>query len=130
MDSAVQTRAVWLHVGTESSLSFHLRAQPLLFFNIFWTFCADEHFKTWPILSPTDGSGMRITQAASANQETTNNGGGFFIACEDFRRMFENYSPPALFFVVFCFCIFKVEIRSHTLILLSKPGSVHSGSAR
>ena len=35
------------------------------------------------------------------------------------------HSPPALFFFSF-----KVEISSRTLILLFRPGSVHSGSAR
>ena len=48
--------------------------------------------------------------------------GGFFLACEDFARMFDNSFPASAFF-------FKVKIRSRTLILLLSPGSVHSGLA-
>ena len=50
---------------------------------------------------------------------------GFFLACDDFGRMFDNLfpSPPALFF------FFEVEISSRTLIPLIMPGSVHGGSA-
>ena len=51
--------------------------------------------------------------------------GGFFLACEDFRRVFD-HSPPALFLIFF---YIKVEISSHTLIPLFRPGSVHSGLA-
>ena len=50
-------------------------------------------------------------------------GGGFFLACEDFGRMFDNSFPACAFF-------FKVEINSRTLIPLFRPGLVHSGSAR
>ena len=52
-------------------------------------------------------------------------GGGFFLACEDFGRMFDHSFPVCTFFFFF----FKVEISSRTLILLFMPGSVHSGSA-
>ena len=52
-------------------------------------------------------------------------GGGFFLACENFGRMFDNSFPACAFFFFF----FKVEIRSHALIPLLMPGSVHSGSA-
>ena len=50
--------------------------------------------------------------------------GGFFLACEDFGRMFDNSSPtpPLALFL-------KVEISSRILIPLFRPGSVHSGSA-
>ena len=47
---------------------------------------------------------------------------GFFLKCKDFRKMFNNSFPACAFF-------FKVEIRLRTLIPLSRPGSVHSGSA-
>ena len=50
-------------------------------------------------------------------------GGGFFLACKDLGRMFDNSFPACAFF------FFKVEISSHTLIPLLRPGSVHSGSA-
>ena len=49
-------------------------------------------------------------------------GGGFSLACEDFRRMFDNSFPACAFFL-------KVEISSCKLIPLFRPGSVHSGSA-
>ena len=48
-------------------------------------------------------------------------GSGFFLTCEDLRKMF-NYSFLLAFF-------FKVEISWCTLIPLFMPGSVHSGSA-
>ena len=51
---------------------------------------------------------------------------GFFLACEDFGRMFDNSSPACAFFFLFSF---KVEISSRTLIPLFRPESVHSGSA-
>ena len=50
-------------------------------------------------------------------------GDGFFLACEDFGRLFEIQSPPAFFFF-----FFEVEISLRTLIPLFMPGSVHSGS--
>ena len=50
-------------------------------------------------------------------------GGGFFLACEDFWKMFNNLFPACTFL------FFKVEISSHKLIPFFKPGSVHSGSA-
>ena len=51
--------------------------------------------------------------------------GGFFLACEDFGRMFDHSFPACAFFFFF----FAVEISKRTLILLFRPGSVHSGSA-
>ena len=48
-------------------------------------------------------------------------GGGFFLACEDYGRMFINSFPTYTFF-------FKVEISLHALIPLFTPGLVHSGS--
>ena len=45
---------------------------------------------------------------------------GFFLACEDFRRMFDHSFPTCAFF------FFKVEISLYTLISLSTPGLVHS----
>ena len=53
---------------------------------------------------------------------TSKHGGIFFLACEDFGRMFD-HSVPACTFVV------EVEISSRTLIPLYRPGSVLSGSA-
>ena len=53
-------------------------------------------------------------------------GGGFFLACEDFGRMFDNSFPAC---AVFLFFFYEVEISSRTLIPLFRPGSVHSGSA-
>ena len=56
-------------------------------------------------------------------------GDGFFLACEDLGRMFDNsFSAFASFFFFFSFFLFEVEINSHTLISLFRPGSVHSGS--
>ena len=50
--------------------------------------------------------------------------GGFFFACEDLWRMFNNSFPTCTFFF-----FFKVEMRLCTLITLFWTGSVHSGSA-
>ena len=58
-------------------------------------------------------------------------GGGFFLACEDFGRMF-GYSllTCAYFFFIFIYFFFVcVEISSRKLITRFTPGSVHSGSA-
>ena len=52
-------------------------------------------------------------------------GGGFFLACEDFGRMFDSSFPTCAFVCVF-FC--KVEISLRTPIPLFWPGSVHSSS--
>ena len=49
-------------------------------------------------------------------------GGGFFLAYENWGRMFDHSFPACTFF-------FKVEISPCTLMPLSRPGSVHSGSA-
>ena len=49
--------------------------------------------------------------------------GGFFLACDNFGRIF-GHSFPA-----FAFFFFKVEISSRIPISLFRPGSVHSGSA-
>ena len=49
-------------------------------------------------------------------------GGGFFLACKDFGRMFDNSFPACAFFF-----FFKVEISSRELIPLFRPGLVHSG---
>ena len=54
-----------------------------------------------------------------------NLGGGFFFACEDLERMFNNSFPAC----AFSFLFFKVEISLQTLIPFFMPGSVHSGSA-
>ena len=55
--------------------------------------------------------------------------GCFFLVYEDLWRMFDNsFLACASFF--FSFFFFKVEVSSHTLIPLCRPGSVHSGSAR
>ena len=45
----------------------------------------------------------------------------FFLACEDFWRMFDHLFPAGAF-------ILKVEISSDKLIPLFRPGSIHSGS--
>ena len=52
-------------------------------------------------------------------------GGSFFLACENFGRMFDNSFADCAFF----FFLLKVEISSRTLIPLFMPGSVHSASA-
>ena len=41
-------------------------------------------------------------------------GGGFFLGCKDLGIMFDDYSPPASFFLSF----FEVGFSSHTLIPL------------
>ena len=58
----------------------------------------------------------------TANIYKNGGGGGFFLACKEFGRM-TIHSPPVLFFY------FLVEISLHKLIPLSRPGSVHTGSA-
>ena len=55
---------------------------------------------------------------------TESGGGGFFLACEDFGKMFDHSFPAYTFF------FFKAEISSRTLIPLFMPGSVHSGLAK
>ena len=55
----------------------------------------------------------------------TRGGDGFFLAREDFGRMFHYSFPVGAFFFFFC----KAEISSRTLIQIFMPGSVHSGSA-
>ena len=50
-------------------------------------------------------------------------GGFFFLACEDFGRMFDHSFPACSFF------FFVVEISPCTLVPLFMPGSVYSGSA-
>ena len=51
-------------------------------------------------------------------------GRGFFLKGEVLGRMFDNSFSAS----TFC-CFLKVEIRSHTLVPLFSPGSVHSGLA-
>ena len=52
----------------------------------------------------------------------------FFLACENFGKMFDQ-PFPAYAFLSFFFFFFKVEISSRPLIPLFLPGSVHSDSA-
>ena len=69
-------------------------------------------------------------EGKDTHTHTLNHGGdgaGFFPACEDFGRMFDN-SFSASTFLSFFFLLFKVEINSRALISLFRPGSVHSGS--
>ena len=58
---------------------------------------------------------VTLTGAKSAG------GGVFLLACEDLGRMVDNLFIPRLRFL-FSF-LFKVEIRSRTLIPLRGPGS-------
>ena len=58
-------------------------------------------------------------------KDASNGRAAFFLACEDFGRMFD-YSFPACVFFNF---IFKVEISSRTLIPLVRRGSARSGRA-
>ena len=51
----------------------------------------------------------------------------FFLASEDYGRMFDNSFSACAFFVLFF--VFEVEISTRTLIPLFRPGSVPSGSA-
>ena len=55
----------------------------------------------------------------------TAGGGGFFLACEDFGRMFDESFPARALKKERK----KVGISSRTLIPLLRPGSVISGSA-
>ena len=50
-----------------------------------------------------------------------------FLACENIGRTFDKSFPACVFLFCFLFCL--MEISSRKLIPLSKPGSVHSGSA-
>ena len=52
-------------------------------------------------------------------------GGGSFLACQTFGRMSDHSFPACAFF----FFLSSVEISSHTLIPLFRPGLVHNGSA-
>ena len=52
--------------------------------------------------------------------------GGFFLT---FARIFGECSTIHSLLAFFFFFFFKVEISSHTLIPLIRPGSVNSGSA-
>ena len=61
-------------------------------------------------------------KAFSLHKKGGGGSGGFFLAYEDFGRMFGNSFPACTFF-------FKVEICLCTLIPLFRPESVHSGSA-
>ena len=54
---------------------------------------------------------------------------GFFLACKDFGRMFDNSFPACTVFVWGLFVFLIVEISLHTLIPLFRPVSVSSGSA-
>ena len=54
-------------------------------------------------------------------------GGDFFLACEDFWRIFDRSVPASALKKIF---FFEVKISSRTLTSLFIPGSVHSGSAR
>ena len=55
--------------------------------------------------------------------------GGFFLACEDFGRIFDHSFPACAFVVVVVVVVVLMEISSHTLIPLFTPGSGYSGSA-
>ena len=69
-------------------------------------------------------SDCRLTISQKADKSSKSDG-GFFLACEDFGRMFDNSFPACAFFVVFLL----VDFSSRTLIPLLRPRSVHSGSA-
>ena len=60
-----------------------------------------------------------------SHRETPSSGSGFFLACQDFGRMFDNLFPACTYLFIY----FKVKISSRTLIPLLRPRSVHSGSA-
>ena len=55
-------------------------------------------------------------------------GGGFFLACEDFGKMFdESFSDCAVSFSFYLFN--RWEKLAHNKSTLFRSGSVHSGSA-
>ena len=60
----------------------------------------------------------------SCMKHSTCGGGGFFLARENFGRMFNDPFPACAFFF-----FFEVQIRLRTLIPLFRPGSAHSGPA-
>ena len=75
-----------------------------------------------------EGLGMRDWVRLFLHQEQ--GGVGFFLACEEFWRMFDNLFPACAFkFFFFLMMFLNVKISSRTLVLLFRPGSVHSGSA-
>ena len=74
----------------------------------------------WSVLHPS------VINAASLS--ICGGGAGFFLACEDFRRMFD-HSFPAYPFFFFFWGVGVVDISSRTLIPLFMQRSVHSGSA-
>ena len=70
-------------------------------------------------------SSILLYDCSAGGKYTRPRGGGFFIACEDFWRMFDHSVLSCVFFSF----SFKVEIRSCLLLPLFMPGSVHSVSA-
>ena len=66
-----------------------------------------------------------VTVYAGGGGDGGGGGGDFFLACEDFGRMFDNSLPACTF--LFCFEE-EISSRSRTLVLLLMPESVHSGS--
>ena len=75
-------------------------------------------------LDPALPSRLTRKLAVSVCVVTSGGGGGFFLALEDFGRVFD-YSFPAC---AFSFFRSFLEISTRTLIPLLRPGSVHSGS--
>ena len=70
-------------------------------------------------------SGIRLDLAPTVVLMVFEVAACFFLACEDFGRMFGKSFPAWAFFFFF----YLVGISSRTLIPLFRPGSVHSGSA-
>ena len=68
-------------------------------------------------------SDCRLTIPQKADK-SSKSGGGFFLACEDFGRMFDNLFPACAFLFVLL-----MDFSSRTLSSLLRPRSVHRGSA-
>ena len=78
--------------------------------------------------SDYEPAGLFITTAAAvvSMNDDDDNDDVFFLACNNFRGMFDHSFPACSFFFSF---FFEVEISSCTQIQLFMPESVHSGSA-
>ena len=81
--------------------------------------------------NPDKGLLRKLTFCFSADQWQAranggSGGGGFFLAGEDFGRMFNHSFPVCIFFFFFC----KWKLPCTHRFPLAMPGSVYSGSVR
>ena len=123
----IKNSQAWLlqHQHTCAHTDYHILVQSITFAQLqTWLlqhlYPYDLHFTDVSFVSPRSTDTFKLTGLMTS---ATWSGGSFLLACEDFGRMLDNSFPACAFF------FFKVEISSHALFPLFKPGSVHSGSA-